>query len=223
MYSFLKRFGDILISMILILLLSPLYIILIIIVSVTSPGGPFFCGERIGKNGKPFKIIKFRSMIPNCEGKGKWNIGDNDNRITKVGHFLRNSKLDELPQLFCVFIGKMSFVGPRPELKYYVDMYKDDDFNILKMKPGITDWATLVNIKQFKEFTKSSDPDEYYVNVLRPLKLKLQKYYFHHHSIFGDISIMFLTFFKTVTRSGYLPKKIKNIVDEYKETLKQNG
>ena len=152
----------------------------------TSKGGPFFRGERVGQYGKTFKIIKFRSMVKDSEGKGKWNVSDNDKRITKVGHFLRKTKLDELPQLINVFIGQMSFVGYRPELRYYVDMY-----------------------------TEASDPDEYYLNCVRPLKLKLQLYYRYNHSFWSDIYCIILTVLKVFTRSDKLPRRIQDILDEY--------
>lgn len=216
-----KRLFDIVASFIGLTILSPLFIILIIIICVTSKGGPFFRGVRIGKHGKPFKIFKFRSMIKDCEGNGKWNVGDKDPRITKIGHILRKTKLDELPQLINVLIGQMSLVGYRPELKYYVDMYTDIEKPILDLKPGITDWASMVNMKQFEGFTKASDPDEYYLNEVRPLKLKLQLHYRYHHSFFGDIYCLIVTVLKVFTRSDKLPKDIQLIVDEYYQSKKE--
>lgn len=118
-----KRAIDIIVSGIGLMILSPICLILAICIIIDSPGGVFFRGPRVGKNGKIFYIYKFRSMIKDAEGHGKWNVGDNDTRITRMGHFLRKSKLDEIPQLINVFKGDMSLVGYRPELKYYVDMY----------------------------------------------------------------------------------------------------
>ena len=210
-----KRLFDIVFSFLGLTILSPLFIILMILISCSSKGGPFFCGPRVGKNGKMFKIIKFRSMKKDCEGKGKWNVGDKDPRITKMGHFLRKTKLDELPQLINVLIGQMSFVGYRPELKFYIDMYTDKEKPILDLKPGITDWASMVNMKQFEGFTKADDPDEYYLNVVRPLKLELQLYYRYHHNIFSDFYILLLTALKVFTRSNKLPRKIQSIVSNY--------
>ena len=157
-----KRLFDIAASGFGLILLSPIFLILSVMIIIDSPGGVFFRGPRIGKNGKTFRIFKFRSMVKDCEGKGKWNVGDNDDRITRIGHFLRKTKLDEIPQLINVFIGDMSFVGPRPELKVYVDMYTDEEKRILDLKPGITDYASMVNIAQFETFTKAVDPDEAY-------------------------------------------------------------
>ncbi len=215
-----KRLLDILFSAILLILCSPILLILALMVVIDSRGGVFFRGVRVGKNGKDFRIFKFRSMIPDCEGKGKWNVGDNDDRITRVGHFLRKSKLDELPQLINVFIGNMSFVGPRPELRVYVDQYTQEEKVILKMKPGITDWASITNFEQFKGFTEAADPDEYYMQYVRPLKLKLQLYYYEHQGIWNDFRCVFWTIYKVATRSQKLPKEIMQIVTDYEESLK---
>ncbi len=199
------------------IILSPVFIALSILITLDSRGGVFFRGERVGLNGKTFRIFKFRSMKPDCEGKGKWNVGDNDDRITRVGHFLRKSKLDELPQLINVLKGDMSLVGPRPELRYYVDMYTEREMPILDNRPGITDWASITNFEQFKGFTSASDPDEYYLNVIRPLKLTLQLYYREHMSFKNDIRCLFWTVYKVLTRSRELPEDIRKIVDEYTE------
>lgn len=212
-----KRLFDILAGGFGLILLSPVFLIMSIVITFDSPGGVFFRGPRVGKNGKVFRIFKFRSMLKDCEGKGKWNVGDNDNRITKTGHFLRKTKLDEIPQLINVFLGNMSFVGPRPELQIYVDMYSDEEKKILDLKPGITDYASMVNIAQFETFTKAVDPDEAYLKYIRPLKIKLQLYYREHHSFFGDIRIIFWTIYKVLTHSDKLPKEINSIVEEHKK------
>ena len=212
-----KRLFDILASGFGLILLSPVFLIMSIVITLDSPGGVFFRGPRVGKNGKVFRIFKFRSMLKDCEGKGKWNVGDNDNRITKTGHFLRKTKLDEIPQLINVFLGNMSFVGPRPELQIYVDMYSDEEKKILDLKPGITDYASMVNIAQFETFTKAVDPDEAYLKYIRPLKLKLQLYYRDNNSFFGDIRIIVWTIYKVLTHSNKLPKEINSIVEEHKK------
>jgi lipopolysaccharide/colanic/teichoic acid biosynthesis glycosyltransferase len=155
-------------------------------------------------------------MIPDAEGKGKWNVGDNDDRITPIGRFLRNKKLDELPQLINVLIGDMSLVGPRPELQVYVDMYTDKEKPILDLKPGITDWASITNFDQFEVFTKAEDPDEAYLKFIRPLKLQLQLHYRENNSFFGDIKIILWTIYKVVTRTEKLPKDIEGIVSSYR-------
>lgn len=216
-----KRLFDIVVSGIGLILLSWLFLILAIAIKIDSPGEVFFRGPRVGQNGKTFRIFKFRSMIPDCEGKGKWNVGDDDDRITHMGHFLRKTKLDEIPQLINVFIGNMSFVGPRPELQVYVDMYTDEEKPILDLKPGITDYASMANIAQFEVFTKAEDSDEVYLKYVRPLKLKLQLYYRYHHSFFGDIRIIFWTVYKVIFKSGKLPKEIVPIVEEHERSIKK--
>lgn len=221
MYRFWKRFFDIVLSVLLIILFSPIFLIFIILVSVTSKGGPFFVAPRGGKNGKPFNIIKFRSMKINSEGNGTWNVSDKDKRITKIGHFLRKTKVDELPQLFNVFLGQMSFVGPRPELIYYINLYSQAEKPILDNKPGITDWASIVNSKQFIDFTAANDPDECYFHDIRPLKLKLQLYYRNHYSLLMDIKIMFWTLVCVLFRKNKYPKDIQKILEEYQIEKKE--
>lgn len=216
-----KRLFDIVASGVGLILLLPIFLILSVMIVIDSPGGVFFRGSRVGKNGKTFRIFKFRSMVKDCEGKGKWNVGDNDDRITRTGHFLRKTKLDEIPQLINVFIGDMSFVGPRPELQVYVDMYTDEEKKILDLKPGITDYASMVNIAQFETFTKAIDPDVAYLKYIRPLKLKLQLFYREHHSFWGDIRLIFWTIYKVLTHSDKLPKEILPIVEEHNEYVQK--
>ncbi len=216
-----KRAFDIFVSAIGLLVLSPVFLILALVIVIDSPGGVFFRGVRVGQHGKDFKIFKFRSMRPDCEGKGKWNVGNDDDRITRVGHFLRNTKLDELPQLINVLIGDMSLVGPRPELRYYIDMYTEREMPILDLKPGVTDWASMTNFEQFKGFTQASDPDEYYLTAVRPLKLELQLYYRNNNSFVGDIKCLFWTVYKVITRSQRLPDEVQAIVDDMKNRMNQ--
>lgn len=211
-----KRAFDFVCSLLGLIILSPVFLVLSIMIVLDSKGGVFFRGPRVGLHGKEFRIFKFRSMIPDCEGKGKWNVGDKDDRITKVGHFLRKSKLDELPQLINVLIGDMSLVGPRPELRYYTDMYTEEEKAILDLKPGITDWASMTNFEQFKGFTTAEDPDKFYLEQVRPLKLRLQLYYRYHHGFFSDIKCILWTVYKVVTHSQKLPAEIQKIVDDYK-------
>lgn len=218
-YQIIKRTLDFLVSLTGLILLLPVFAVLSLLVVLDSRGGVFFRGERVGLHGRSFKIFKFRSMVPDCEGKGKWNVGDNDDRITRVGHFLRKSKLDELPQLINVVKGDMSLVGPRPELRCYVDMYTEREMPILDNRPGITDWASITNFEQFKGFTAAADPDEYYLNVLRPLKLTLQLYYREHMSLKNDFRCLFWTAYKVITHSSRLPADVQSIVDSYTSSL----
>lgn len=214
-----KRAFDILVSLTGLIVLSPVFLILALLVVLDSPGGVFFRGVRVGQYGKDFRIFKFRSMRPDCEGKGKWNVGDNDDRITRMGHFLRKSKLDELPQLINVLVGDMSLVGPRPELRVYIDMYTQREMPILDLKPGITDWASITNFEQFKGFTQAVDPDQYYLDVVRPVKLELQLYYHAHHSLWDDLRCLCWTAYKVITRSQKLPAEVQQIVDSKKAEL----
>jgi lipopolysaccharide/colanic/teichoic acid biosynthesis glycosyltransferase len=212
-----KRVFDFIFSLIGLIILAPVFIILSLIIAIDSPGGIFFRGLRVGKHGKIFKIFKFRSMLKDAEGKGKWNVGDNDDRITRLGHFLRKSKLDELPQLINVLKGDMSFVGPRPELKYYVDMYTEREKEILNYKPGITDWASVTHFKQFVNFTQAGDPDKEYLEEIRPLKIELQLYYCKHQSFREDMRVLIFTVFKMIYRDLKLPYNIQNFIENFKE------
>ena len=214
-----KRLFDFSVSLIGLLILSPVFLVLAILITLDSPGGVFFRGVRVGQHGEDFKIFKVRSMRPDCEGKGKWNVGDDDDRITRMGHFLRKSKLDELPQLINVLKGDMSLVGPRPELRYYIDMYTDREMPILDLKPGVTDWASITNFEQFKGFTEATDPDQYYLEVVRPVKLELQLYYRYHHSFLDDIRCLFWTAYKVFTHSQKLPAEVQQIVDTKKSEM----
>lgn len=210
-----KRVFDIICSLAGLIVLSPLFIIIAAIIAVTSPGGVFFRGVRVGKYGNTFRIFKFRSMVKDAEGKGKWNVGDKDDRITRIGRFLRNTKIDELPQLINVILGDMSFVGPRPELQFYIDMYTEKEKPILDLKPGITDWASITNFDQFESFTNATDPDEAYLKYIRPLKLQLQLYYRDNNSFLSDIKIIFWTTYKVISRTQKLPKEIAPIIAVY--------
>ena len=218
-----KRLFDIVASLVGLIVLSPVFLIVSLMIVLDSKGGVFFRGERVGRHNKTFRIFKFRSMVPDCEGKGKWNVGDKDDRITRVGHFLRKSKLDELPQLINVLRGEMSFVGYRPELRYYIDMYTETEMPILDVKPGITDWASMANFEQFKGFTASEDPDVFYLLQVRPLKLRLQLYYRYHHGFWSDLGCIFWTIFKVLTHSQKLPKDVQKIVDDYKAEKEQSA
>lgn len=216
-----KRCFDIFFSTLGIIIFSPLLLIIALCVIITSPGGAFFRGVRAGKDGKPFRIFKFRSMKKDSEGKGAWNVGNQDDRLTGIGKFLRASKLDELPQLISVFIGDMSFVGPRPELQYYVDMYTDREKPILTLRPGITDYASITNFDQFVVFTSADDPDEAYLKYIRPLKLSLQLYYLENHSFWGDVRIILWTIYKVIARNDKLPKEIVPIVEKHRQDVKE--
>jgi lipopolysaccharide/colanic/teichoic acid biosynthesis glycosyltransferase len=207
-----KRSFDFFLSFLGILILCPVLIIISIIIKFSSKGPVFYISERVGKGEKTFKLIKFRTMKPNSDRSGFLNVGLKDNRITKIGIFLRASKLDELPQLFNVFLGQMSLVGPRPDIKNFTNLYSKDEKKILSLKPGITDWASLVNAFQYKEFNKVNDPDKYFLEKVRPTKIKLQYYYLLNNNFFLDLEILIWTFLILILRFRKLPKKITTLL-----------
>lgn len=188
------RFFDIIFSIIGLVILSPLFIVLYLLIRIESKGGGFYSQERIGKNGKPFKLYKFRSMRIGSDKKGLITIGEKDNRITKTGFILRKYKLDELPQLWNVFIGDMSLVGPRPEVKKYTDLYTEEQKQVLQVRPGITDWASIKYVDENKILGEAKDPDEAYVNLIMPNKIKLNMVYIQHQTLGEYFKIIFTTF-----------------------------
>jgi len=162
-------------------------------------GGPvFYRGERVGLHRQSFRIYKFRSMVVDAEKLGASSTSDDDERITRIGKLLRKYKLDELPQLINVFIGDMSIVGPRPEVKKFTDMYTEEEKVILTLRPGITDWASLWNPDEGALLKGSVDPDRDYMEKIRPEKIRLQLKYVRERSFWTDIKIIFLTL-KTVS------------------------
>lgn len=187
-----KRAFDILCSFLGLTVLSPVLLVVSVLVAVTSPGGVFFRQERIGKDGKPFRIFKFRSMRKDNAGL-KITTG-NDSRITPVGRFLRKSKIDELPQLINVLVGDMSFVGPRPEVADYVNLYTPYQRQVLLVRPGITGLASIRFRNENDLLTASDDPNRTYVEQIMPRKIDLDLEYIPHASIFYDIKLIFQTF-----------------------------
>lgn len=155
----LKRLFDIVFSFVALVLLLPVFIVVAVWIKLDSPGPVFFLQERIGKDFISFKLFKFRSMQTNAEQKGQLTVGMRDSRITASGYFLRKYKIDELPQLINVLIGEMSFVGPRPEVKKYVDLYNEQQRKVLSVKPGITDYASLQFSNENEILGKSENPE----------------------------------------------------------------
>ena len=188
------RFFDLIFSIMGLVILSPLFIVLYLLIRIESKGGGFYSQERIGKNGKPFKLYKFRSMRIGSDKKGLITIGEKDNRITKTGFILRKYKLDELPQLWNVFIGDMSLVGPRPEVKKYTDLYTEEQKQVLHVRPGITDWASIKYVDENKILGESKTPDEAYVNLIMPNKIKLNMVYIQNQTLGEYFKIIFTTF-----------------------------
>lgn len=187
------RFFDILFSLTGLTILSPLILIVSIAIKIESRGPVFFKQIRIGLNGKPFKLYKFRSMYENSEKKGQITIGSNDKRITRVGRIIRKYKLDELPQLFNVLKGDMSLVGPRPEVPKYVEKYSVYQKRVLSIKPGVTDYASIYFSNENDLLAKSENPEEYYVKFLIPQKIRLNMIYIRNKSVFVYFKIIFTT------------------------------
>lgn len=176
----------------------PFGLIFSFLIIFESRGGIFYRQERIGKNNIPFKLFKFRSMRVDADKSGKLTVGMRDSRITRIGYFLRKYKLDEFPQFINVFIGQMSIVGPRPEVKEYVDLYNDEQKKVLDVKPGITDYASLEYFEENELLGRSENPQETYIHEIMPAKLELNKKYLANPTISHDISIMWKTFMKMI-------------------------
>lgn len=186
--NFIRRFFDIIISIICLIVFSPLFLICYIAIKIEDNGDAIFKQERIGKNGKPFNIYKFRSMKMEAEKHGPALCCDKDNRLTKTGRFLREHHIDELPQLWNVLKGDMAFVGPRPERKFFIDkiMEYDNRYKLLyQIRPGVTSYATLYNG---------------YTNTMEKMlkRLELDFYYIEHRSLLMDLSILLKTFFSII-------------------------
>ena len=187
------RLLDILFSTIGLVLLSPLFILFYILVWMESKGGGFFVQERIGKDGKPFGLYKFRSMKTEAEAEGQITVGAHDTRITRIGYFLRKYKLDELPQLWNVLKGDMSIVGPRPEVKRYVDLYTDEQRKVLTVRPGITDHASIRYINENEILCRADDPERVYIEQIMPDKIKLNMVYIEHHTLREYLRVILFT------------------------------
>ncbi|MDI1353437.1 MAG: sugar transferase [bacterium] len=189
----LKRTLDILCSLLGLCLLSPLFIIVAILVGFTSKGGVFFVQKRVGLNNHDFDLLKFRTMFVESEKNGLLTIGGKDPRITSIGYFIRKYKIDELPQLVNVLFGTMSLVGPRPEVRKYVDKYTDEQKEVLLVQPGITDYASLEYFSENELLAKSSDPEKTYLTEIMPAKLELNKKYIVEAGLVTDLKIIFRT------------------------------
>ena len=195
-----KRIFDILFSIVGLIFVSPLLLTICILIKHEDGGPVFYRGLRVGKKGTLFKIYKFRSMVVNAEKIGGSSTADDDPRITKIGKFVRKYKLDELPQLINVLKGEMSFVGPRPEVQHYVNMFTKEEKSILMVSPGITDWASLWNSDEGAILAGSPDPERTYMEEIRPEKIRLQLKYVKERSFFTDISIILQTISKVIKR-----------------------
>jgi len=188
-----KRIMDIVGSGMGLIILLPLLILIMILVALDSKGPVFFQQNRVGRNMRDFKLLKFRTMYYSTKTGSLLTIGNNDSRITKIGHWLRKYKLDELPQLINVLSGEMSLVGPRPEVRKYVDMYTDNQRFVLSVKPGITDYASVEFFNENELLANAEDPENYYVQRIIPAKIKYNLRYITNHDVSVDLKIIFLT------------------------------
>ncbi|HFK5586612.1 sugar transferase [Elizabethkingia anophelis] len=195
-----KRFFDIIFSLVGIIILIPIYIIVSIVITIDSKGGVIYKQKRIGKDGNPFGVMKFRTMHPGSFAKGAITIGDRDPRVTNVGYYLRKYKFDELPQLFNVLIGEMSFVGPRPEVEKYTVLYNETQKEVLSVRPGITDYASIKYRNESEILAQSNDPEKTYIEVIMPEKLNINLAYIKDNNIFKDVKIIFETFIAIMSK-----------------------
>lgn len=195
---FFKRLFDIFMSFFGLLVLSIPLIIISIIIKGTSEGPVFYRQVRVKRNGEDFKIFKFRTMVVDADKKGMLITVGKDNRITGIGRFLRKTKIDELPQLINVLIGDMSFVGPRPEVRKYVDMYDEYQVNVLKIRPGITDLASIKYRDESTLLGESDDPEKTYIEEIMQKKLEINLEYIQNISFFNDIRLIFMTITRIV-------------------------
>lgn len=188
------RLCDIVFSAIGLLLLSPLFLIVYILIRCESKGGGFYCQQRVGKDGRMFGLYKFRSMRTGSDKKGLITVGGHDSRITRMGYFIRKYKIDELPQLWNVLKGDMSLVGPRPEVKKYVDLYTEEQRRVLSVRPGITDYASIEYVDENEILGNAEDPDRVYVEEIMPAKIKLNMRYIENRNLNEYFKIIGLTF-----------------------------
>lgn len=197
-----KRLFDFFVSGIALVVLSPFFLAMAIAIRLDSKGPVFYRGVRVGLRGKPFRIFKFRSMVVDAESLGASSTNARDPRVTRMGHVIRKFKLDEFSQLINVFLGDMSFVGPRPEVQKFVDLYTEEEQAILTVRPGITDWASIKfhNEGEIIEASGIADADEAYALLIRPEKLRLQLKYVRERTFWLDLSLIFQTIAKIIRR-----------------------
>ena len=194
-----KRLFDIVASGIGLVLLGPLFLVLAIWIKMDSKGPVFYRQVRVGKNNKNFRILKFRSMHVGADKGSLVTIGGRDSRITRSGYYIRKYKFDEIPQLINVLIGDMSLVGPRPEVRYYVNYWTSEQMHVLDVRPGITDPASIKFRNENELMEKAEAPEDYYINVIMQEKIKLYLEYVENASFWYDIKLIFLTFKVIIT------------------------
>ena len=193
-----KRLFDIISSIVVVLLGLPFFITIALLILIDGKGGVFYKQERIGRYKCSFKLYKFRTMSPGSDNLGHLTIGSKDNRITTVGYYLRKYKLDEFPQLINVINGDMSIVGPRPEVVKYVNLYTQEQLNVLKVRPGLTDYASIIYFKENELLGNAKDPEKVYIQEIMPQKLALNTKYIKERGMLTDLKIILKTLLKII-------------------------
>jgi lipopolysaccharide/colanic/teichoic acid biosynthesis glycosyltransferase len=193
-----KRLFDIVMSFIGLILLSPIFLVIAIWIKLDSKGPVFYKQTRVGKDSKDFKIFKFRSMRQGSDKHGLITVGGRDPRVTKSGYYIRKYKLDEFPQLINVFLGDMSIVGPRPEVRKYVDLYTEEQLKVLSVRPGITDIASIKYRNENELLEKAEDADKMYIEIIMPDKLKYNLEYINKKSFIYDVRLIFVTLLRII-------------------------
>lgn len=189
-----KRILDILCSFCVLLLLLPVWVVVALLIVLESRGGVFYVQKRVGKDNRDFNLYKFRTMRPDSDSKGLLTVGARDSRITRVGYFLRKYKIDEFPQLLNILKGDMSIVGPRPEVRKYVDLYTPEQMRVLTVRPGLTDYASISYVNENEVLAASDDPERTYIEEVMPAKLALNLQYIENQSLKEDFKLIFKTF-----------------------------
>jgi lipopolysaccharide/colanic/teichoic acid biosynthesis glycosyltransferase len=189
----LKRIFDIISSLVVLTMGLPFFILIAFLIGIDSKGGVFFIQQRVGKDNRNFGLFKFRTMRSDSEKAGQITVGGKDPRVTKIGYFLRKFKLDEFPQLLNVIKGDMSIIGPRPEVRRYVDMYSKEQLKVLSVRPGLSDFASIEYINENELLGKSENPEKTYIEEIMPAKLQLNLKYIEQKSFSTDIKLIFKT------------------------------
>ncbi|WP_432714748.1 sugar transferase [Pedobacter sp.] len=195
-----KRTFDVLFSLLGIIFLLPLFLIITLLLKFDSNGPVIYKQIRVGLNLNNFELYKFRTMFIDSDKKGLLTVGNRDIRITRLGYWLRKYKIDELPQLFNILKGEMSFVGPRPEVLKYVQLYDSYQRRVLTVKPGITDWASIYFINENQLLENLEDPESYYINTIIPEKVNHNLHYIDHHNLWIDLKIISFTIKRILIR-----------------------
>ena len=195
-----KRVFDVVFALLGIVLLLPVFLIVMVLLKIDSKGSVVYKQVRVGLNLRNFELYKFRTMFTDSDRKGLLTVGDHDTRITRVGYWLRKYKIDELPQLFNILKGEMSFVGPRPEVLKYVLLYNPVQKRVLTVKPGITDWASIQFINENQLLENSDDPENYYINTIIPTKVSQNLKYIDNNNLWIDLKIISFTLKRIIVR-----------------------